>query len=135
MFSRGVNYRGSGACQEDTVPTQPASSGLSRGGTKGKGTRQGTKRSHLQQLAFDWDPDGWQLACLQSALAVYLDPVLRARVCAGTGRHAGSLVLHRPRRGSCSSSHCDCDAETRTIADRIGMGTEPHKVHVPARSP
>jgi len=82
-LSTDTVYRGKEGCLPPKEAfTKPIGSGR-RGGTVGAGTRQGTHRSHLQQLAYDVDVDGLQLRALKTSLDVYFDQSARAALCYG----------------------------------------------------
>lgn len=121
QFSASVPYRGKEACREEAVDLEDMPTvKKQRGGTVGKGSRQGTHRSLLEQAAYEWDADDWQLASLGASLLIFLDDARRRRICSGDGRHQCGLVLVRPRRTDCSATECLCKADTVAMAARIG---------------
>mmetsp|Transcript_1925 Transcript_1925/g.3909 ORF Transcript_1925/g.3909 Transcript_1925/m.3909 type:complete len:170 (-) Transcript_1925:221-730(-) len=121
QFSASVPYRGREACREEAVDLEDLPTvKKQRGGTVGKGSRQGTHRSLLEQAAYEWDADGWQLASLGASLLIFLDDASRRRICSSDGRHQCGLVLVRPRRTDCSATECLCKADTVAMAARIG---------------
>jgi len=99
----------------DRMPVGRAT-GQGRAGTKGQGTRGGTKRSHSEKLAYDSGDDGVIPAALASAYMLYENDQTLAAICASGGRHQSGLILHRPPRPSCSSGICECDADTARMA-------------------
>ena len=115
--------RGPEALRNPKVPIATASSGRTHGGTVGEGTRQGTKRTVTELLAWDFDRNHVQEARLHGAFGWWWDEASRAQVCQGDGRHPNGLILVRPRRETCSATACACDADTRMMACRIGAGT------------
>ena len=117
------NYRGTSALKPEKVPIALASKGIGKGGTHGKGSRQGTQRTPSEQYAFDWDHEGTQRKALNCSFIVYSDSASRSTICSADGRHKCGLVLVRPRRPACDASTCLCRADTSTMADRIGTGT------------
>jgi hypothetical protein len=125
-LGRGTVYRGTEGClPRKELIAKPASSGR-RGGTVGPGSRQATRRSHHEQLAYEFDVDGMQLAGLLASLDVYFDKRERAQLCATPhGRHLCGLILMRPPRPSCTQTLCRCDADTVTMAYRFGFGAQP----------
>ena len=132
MNRSSVPYRGKAACREEEVEVESVPTVKKpRGGTVGKGTRQGTDRSALKQAAYDWDADGVQLASLHASLIIFRDNASRQRVCSGDGRHQCGLVLVRPRRPQCSAAECHCSADTVAMAARIGADKD--KVCAPHR--
>ena len=120
----GANYRGIDALRGPSIATAVAAIAdadkKGRGGTVGKATRQGTKRSFAEATAYAFDLDGIQKTSLRCSMALYMHSPSRATVCASGGTHSCGLILCRPPRPSCSASSCACDADTTGMAEKIG---------------
>lgn len=112
-------HRGPGALKTQRVALEKPKTGKGRGGTKGKDTRSGTKRSRLEKVAYDFDFSGFQEKVLKIAFTTFCHGSHRASICAAGARHENGLVLSRPPRASCSSTACSCAANTKAIAARI----------------
>lgn len=125
-LSDSTVYRGKAGCLPPKERKAKSSGGGRRGGTVGAGTRQGTRRTHLEELAYRFDADGVQLAALEASINAFFDERVRAQLCAtADGRHSSGLILMRPRRLSCTQTLCRCNADTFTMACRLGFGAQP----------